>query len=479
MRTYNMTMPELTLPNIKSLLYPLSASQDLNGYSKPWAGGLGKNLLPALTYESSATIIYIGAESNGYTIHLGAGTYTLTTNASIVRSAYYREENDSANTAIATNISAGSVSHTFTVAGGTYRFWLYARDGITASDIVNFQLEAGQQATSYEPYSNICPISGTTEVKVTRTGKNLFSGDTVSLAKPSTRTKAFNIARIPAGTYEISWEYSGTSTNTRVVFRKAGGVTEDQLEVVLTQSSPKTVTFTVDMSACYCFIATSQADGVTAEISKMMIRKVGTSDSYEPYQGNTYTTDLGQTVYGGTLDVTSGLLTVTHKIITPNGTGSYASLNQVRKSGVATVNSYYFSPDAESTSQAVGEKLCNMFEWSDNADVASSASGTFYMATGQYRFTLPMDDTKNTAELVNAWIAQLYTNGTPLQLCVPLNTPTTVQLTPTQVETLAGSNTVMSDKTITLTFNGQTLTGQAVTFDAEGRRVVCMFMPTT
>lgn len=35
-----------------------------------------------------------------------------------------------------------------------------------------------------------------------------------------------------------------------------------------------------------------------------------TATSYEPYKGDTYTTVLGRTVYGGTLDVVSGVLTV-------------------------------------------------------------------------------------------------------------------------------------------------------------------------
>ena len=35
-----------------------------------------------------------------------------------------------------------------------------------------------------------------------------------------------------------------------------------------------------------------------------------TATDYEPYQGNTYTTTLGRTVYGGTLDVVSGELVV-------------------------------------------------------------------------------------------------------------------------------------------------------------------------
>ena len=40
--------------------------------------------------------------------------------------------------------------------------------------------------------------------------------------------------------------------------------------------------------------------------------ELGTTPSdYEPY-GYHYTTDLPQTVYGGTLDVVSGVLTVTH-----------------------------------------------------------------------------------------------------------------------------------------------------------------------
>lgn len=37
-----------------------------------------------------------------------------------------------------------------------------------------------------------------------------------------------------------------------------------------------------------------------------------TATAYEPYQVSTYTTSLGQTVYGGTLDMVSGVLTVTH-----------------------------------------------------------------------------------------------------------------------------------------------------------------------
>ena len=37
-----------------------------------------------------------------------------------------------------------------------------------------------------------------------------------------------------------------------------------------------------------------------------------TATAHEPYQGNTYSADFGQTVYGGTLDWNTGMLTVTH-----------------------------------------------------------------------------------------------------------------------------------------------------------------------
>ena len=41
-----------------------------------------------------------------------------------------------------------------------------------------------------------------------------------------------------------------------------------------------------------------------------MIEYGSTATTFEPYQGDAYTADFGQTVYGGTLDWLTGVLTV-------------------------------------------------------------------------------------------------------------------------------------------------------------------------
>ena len=47
-------------------------------------------------------------------------------------------------------------------------------------------------------------------------------------------------------------------------------------------------------------------------VVKPQIEVGNVATDFEPYQGNTFTVDLGQTVYGGSLDWKAGVLTVTH-----------------------------------------------------------------------------------------------------------------------------------------------------------------------
>ena len=49
-------------------------------------------------------------------------------------------------------------------------------DSMSEQDMLDsVQIELGSSATSYAPYSNICPISGFTGVNVPVKGKNLFN----------------------------------------------------------------------------------------------------------------------------------------------------------------------------------------------------------------------------------------------------------------------------------------------------------------
>ena len=158
----------------KSLSVALEPIQDLHGYDKPWVGGAGKNKInDTLRYIASAHIVYIGAEDTGYHVPLTAGTYTFSADIGESYGAYYREANDSANTTFwPTSSALRSKSFTIT-ADGLYRFWFYrslANGGVDPTQIIHVQVESGSTATAYEPYSNICPISGNSAVHLHHAG---------------------------------------------------------------------------------------------------------------------------------------------------------------------------------------------------------------------------------------------------------------------------------------------------------------------
>lgn len=72
--------------------------------------------------------------------------------------------------------------------------------------------------------SNVRPITGYTEANVTRAGKNLYSGDNISLGGDNPRTTRFSVATIKAGTYNIACDNTGTTaTNYGVQFFGSDG----------------------------------------------------------------------------------------------------------------------------------------------------------------------------------------------------------------------------------------------------------------
>lgn len=156
---------------VKSLKTALSPIQDLNGYDHPWAGGNGKNKIPSIEQGAIDTS---GAETTqnnrtrtGWCNATAGTTYT----ASVVGGVYVSTVNfyDSNKTYLDRISYTGAQSSnvvTFEAIANTayirivYRSATSSATEITPEETANAQLEEGSTATSYEPYSNICPISG-------------------------------------------------------------------------------------------------------------------------------------------------------------------------------------------------------------------------------------------------------------------------------------------------------------------------------
>lgn len=161
---------------IDSLTIPITPTQNLNGYSKPWAAGAGKNLLDSATVfadtarytvnaDESVTVLSTNGQAWTSTaivgIPLEAGTYTFSrSNAS--GSVQIRQSSNNY-TANILNLSNKVSSGSFTLTSAD-TIKIKPNTGSTAvyPNTSFFQLELGSTATSWTPYSNICPFTGLT-----------------------------------------------------------------------------------------------------------------------------------------------------------------------------------------------------------------------------------------------------------------------------------------------------------------------------
>ena len=157
------------------MIYSFEPKQDLHGYAEPWAPGAGKNLFPngesatsngvTFTVNDDGSVTVSGKATGGVAffrigqtdpVSLPAGTYYASGigTSQKVTMAVYKQVGGSD-----TSILSGEGS--FTLEEET-AIWLRFRVGEndTASGTLYPMIEAGSAKTSYEPYSNICPLEG-------------------------------------------------------------------------------------------------------------------------------------------------------------------------------------------------------------------------------------------------------------------------------------------------------------------------------
>lgn len=223
------------------------------------------------------------------------------------------------------------------------------------------------QAGSGDPSpDNIRPISGRDSVTVTRTGKNLFDASVLT-EQSSWKTV---MLPLPPGTYTMST--SKPANDIPVYFRLSSDSTLGSTTVV-NNAHPVTQTIRDGDTAEVVFRRMSGDDSFSNY--HYQIELGSTATDYEPYDGQSATIALGQTVYGGTVDAAAGVMTV---------------------------------------------------EW---ANIASY----------------------NGETLPGLWISDrdVYAPGaTPTigaQVCYELAEPQSIQLTPAELSTLVGDNTIWSD----------------------------------
>lgn len=321
-------------------------------------------------------------------------------------------------------------------------------------------INPAQPGTGDPSPENVRPISGFDAVTLTRTGKNLFgfrdytykanayidtcvngvfrrevtTAHETSFAVNANAMLYIENPHIPAGTYTFTLTHMSGPT-----------FHSPYLEVTLSDGSVVSLvngvatTLPLDGTITVVRVTTwSYAAGDVLEF--VMQLEAGTGTAYEPYSGVTLTADLPETVYGGTLDWTTGLLTVTHFAQTYDGTEawndpgngmSYTLPNSVPGKVMADNEAFYH--------------LCSHYKPARYRAPDVQADMSCYTLNGH---TLCIKDTSvGTLDGLKAYLAAQAAAGMPVTVVYLLKPAyyTTHQLDPQTLEMLKGYNAVWSD----------------------------------
>ncbi len=299
---------------------------------------------------------------------------------------------------------------TKTVSGAIASF----NDGAGGLDLKSLKVAiTAKQSGSGDPSpDNIRPISGWSECNVVRCGKNVWSYGDVS----GTKRVAVTVD-IKAGTYTISSNVTSSDTDydyNLMLFYYEDNTTES---VYIDRGTRQNVTFTLSKNVksinFYASRSNNASDNDTFSFTDIQLEVGSSATSYEAYSADTYTIQLGDTYYGGSLDVTTGVLTV-DKVVVDMSTLSWSTTSWGAYRASLSDSLNY---SASNLADAITEKYA----------VTTYAN-------------LNQNKPNNNFALYNKNVYVVADASPTGQLVYPLETPITVQLTPTQVEQLLVNN---------------------------------------
>lgn len=459
--------------------------QDLHGQSSPYPSGGGKNKWLPITDQTVSNVAISWQSDGGVKLNglcdasanatvsatLTSGVYTLSCGFSgtLPSEGTSRVQlySSGASAAIPNNASQTSYQ-TITVAeDASFQFRIRLAGGFNYQNVILYpQLESGSSRTSFAPYSNICPISGWDAVKVTRTGKNLLylteyhnagyhrsagydlkttdagatatqNGNVITITSTS-NNRGFVLVTdmLQSGSYYV---HIGTTTD--YTYRRATVYITDKNLIVTTlvasfadrnSSVDRAVTLTEPARIAVYYgvsLPTGESEWSVTAIDSQV--ELGSSfTEWSAYNGNTYTIQLGDTVYGGTLTINedgSGELTITK---------AKADLDKLSFTQYGSSLIYYTAI----ADKKVGNEnfISNMF-FVNAVTIANMSDGGMrgYSSNGNVYFC--------KTDCATATDFTAFVNENKPYIVYELATPITISLTAQQINTLVGENNVWAD----------------------------------
>ena len=351
-----------------------------------------------------------------------------------------------------------------------------------------------QEGTGTPSPENIRPIKGRDSVTVDRCGENVIeflstedSSSDIKIAVDAEKNITLNgtlagKGNITIGTCRLHWvagktytmyvkkvggsvslgsgdgitfAYALFTTDYNHFFR--GGTNSTNLDVYIASDAALVETELVFMLQCW-------RKGTVFNNFKFQIEVVEgttTPSTYAPYNGQTNTLTLPETVYGGEVDAVSGEGQETQKLVILNGTESWNSWG-INAHNPAITGFYTYDINDYDAINSKG--ICSHLE-TPNQDVwGGRNAGIGFATVGSSRYfmfsmmtsSLPDISAGHEVASLKAYLAAQNDAGTPVQIAYKLAEPVPFTATGAQpLPALAGVNTVLTDA------DSATVTGRA------------------
>ena len=282
----------------------------------------------------------------------------------------------------------------------------------------NIAVNAWQEGSGDPSPVNNRPIHGFSEVNATRAGKNLFGGmygNRFNLFIPKNTAFTVSTANTSANTYIMLYDKNGDSI-TQYAITNIDSTTNRKYNNI-----PNTIN--VDIYQVRFFNSSSGDYQIS----------YSSDTAYEPYVTPTiYTIQLGQEVYGADIDVVNGVATITHRIVTLDGSSDEYWFNY------SAGNGYYITlSDMDILNN--GDVICN---WLNKYSGVSNL-GIRLGFNNNVVYVYQVNTISGVSDLTS-WADYLSNN--PLEVFYPLATPIEISLSdiPT-LSTIIGNNSFASD----------------------------------
>jgi hypothetical protein len=491
--------------NAERLVVELEPKQDLHGYDYPWVGGAWKNKLglsidttkaenPGSWNGNKITIddgsvefktnggfitecILNSAASSRFNITvsftLKAGTYIYSSGFSEIL--YTTDSFLTLNDVAIARGNSSSPGQTFTLEqDSTLKWVLRTYDTVNTNVVVKPMIRLSTETDqTFAPYSNICPITGYDECEVDDVGKSLvdytknlpYSYANVTASEnedgtvqvTGTASTTFGIplydisaSDLPSGQYIISM--GGEFTYYANAYNGSSFVRQ-----IIMTSNPYTINLNyADYDRVLIEAVVNGNEAYNKKIYPMIRKASDTDATFEPHHSSNATIQFGQTVYGGSVDLTTGVLTVDKGFEIFDGSNDEGWVGRNDNKSRSTSKLQGIIKNASSNGVAVDFIKSNMFKkgsadegWGGDQNIIGvGTDGIVYTSTGE---TMSISD----------WTTYLVNNN--LQICYELATPFTIQLTPQELKLLQDTNNLTTNgTTITLDYIPNNSIGDAV-----------------